>query len=483
MEGNHTFSLWGKFRNQRLEKKYFLYATPEIQERNKIGILIAGISFFIIGFSDYYRVGYSQELFITLLLRTVIFLYSLLLFFLWKSPKKINHIYTHTILYSLFFGFFFNIIICQLNPDKVINLIDLFTLPISTLLMYVFLILHSRNLFIIGLVISGFYFFRITTFYDFDFDFTYTLGLILLTINTLGVYITRYLAVARRNEYLRILEIEKLNRGLQEENEERKSIQDKLIFTYSELTDSLRYANHLQMAMLPDPSILNKYFKEYFVFYKPCEIVSGDFYWFSAQKNKIVIAAADCTGHGIRAAFMSIVGITFLDDIVINKKITDAHEILNQLKEQVIKNLRQSGTQQTAHDGMDIAICVIDTKNMEMQYAGAYNPLVIIRNENLIEYKGDRMPISYYFAAKPSFTNHVIPLQENDRFYLFTDGYADQFGGQKNKKYTYRRLKRELLIHSQQSMDSQRDLLMNTHLAWKESYAQTDDIVFLGFKI
>ena len=282
---------------------------------------------------------------------------------------------------------------------------------------------------VIGLSSSFLYVFLLqTNFYEISWDFTYVYSVILITINVFGFYITRFLSIIRRKEFLRVLEIEVLNIGLKDEIEERRTIQDKLEYTYTELTDSLKYANHLQVAMLPDPQVFNTYFQEFFVFYKPCEIVSGDFYWFAAKQNKIVIVAADCTGHGIRAAFMSIVGITFLDDIVNNKNIMHAHEILNQLKEQIIKNLRQSGTQQTAHDGMDIALCVFDLETYELQYAGAYNPLILIRDSNIFEYKADRMPISYYFAAKPSFTNNIIQLQKNDRFYLFTDGFADKFG-------------------------------------------------------
>ena len=479
-----VFSIWGKFKKKRLEKKYIVYSNSEIQERNRIGIFIAGITFFLIGVSDIFRVGIGNELYVTLSLRLLVFVYSIYLYVSWKQTKKVTAIYFHAVTYSLLFVLSLILVVCQLNPEKIVNVIDLLTVPITILLMYVFIILPAQYMSVIGFSASLLYVFLLhTRFQEIDWGFTYVYGVILITINVFGFYITRFLTIIRRKEFLRVLEIEVLNIGLKDEIEERRTIQDKLEYTYTELTDSLKYANHLQVAMLPDAQVLNSYFKEFFVFYKPCEIVSGDFYWFAAKQNKIVIVAADCTGHGIRAAFMSIVGITFLDDIVNNKGVMQAHEILNQLKEQIIKNLRQSGTQQTAHDGMDIALCVFDLETYELQYAGAYNPLILIRDSNIIEYKADRMPISYYFAAKPSFTNNVIQLQKNDRFYLFTDGFADQFGGQKNKKYTYRRLKRELLLNSQQSMDSQRDMLLNTHLAWKENQHQTDDIVFLGFKV
>lgn len=482
--GAKVFSIWGKFTKKRLERKYIIYSNNEVLERNRVGIFIAGITFFIIGISDFFRIDFGIGLYSTIGLRVCVIAYSLYIFFSWKQFKKIPIIYTHVVLYSLLFICSLIIIVYQLNPQKNVQVIDLFTVPVTILLMYVFIILPSHYMGIIGVTTSWIYVCLLRChFNNIDGEFMYVYGIIVLVINALGFYITRFLSVTRRQEFLRVLEIEALNAGLKDEIEERQIIQDKLEFTYTELTDSLKYANHLQLAMLSDPTVLNEYFQEFFVLYKPCEIVSGDFYWFATQNSKIVLAAADCTGHGIRAAFMSIVGIAFLNDIVNNKNILEPHEILNRLKEQIIKNLRQSGAQQTAHDGMDIALCVFDRETYELQYAGAYNPLILIRDNTVLEYKADRMPISYYFAAKPSFTNNKIQLQKNDSFYLFTDGFADQFGGQKNKKYTHRRLKQELLLNSNQSMESQRDLLLNTHIAWKGHEPQTDDIVFLGLKV
>jgi len=480
---NSTFTFWGKFSGKLLERKYIVYSTPEIQERNRVALFVAGIIFFLVGVTDFFRIESGVNLYVSLALRGLILLYAVWIFIAWKKPHKITYVHSHISIYALLFAAFLNIIIFLLNPDKTVKILDLYTLPITILLFYVFAYLYTLYLVLIGVFSSFLYILILIQFQNITAFEISVISLILFAVNLLGMYISRFFNMVRRNEFLKIIEIEKLNIGLTDEIEERTAIQDKLIYAYSELTDGMRYANHLQVAMLSDSRILNKYFDEHFVLYKPCEIVSGDFYWFSEFENKIIVVSADCTGHGIRAAFMSIVGITFLEDIVNNKGIIDAHEILNQLKEQIIKNLKQSGTQPTSHDGMDISLCVVDVKKMEMQYAGAYSPLIIIRKGELIEYKADRMPISYFFAAKPSFTNNVIQLEDDDRFYLFTDGYADQFGGPKNKKYTYRRLKRELLTHSQLSMNAQYEFLLNTHMAWKADYNQTDDIVFLGFKI
>ncbi|MFO7867993.1 MAG: SpoIIE family protein phosphatase [Bacteroidales bacterium] len=480
---NPTYTFWGKFFNKLLEKKYIVYSTPEIQERNRVGIFISGVIFFLIGFTDFFRADSTINLYVAVFLRSATFLYSIWIYITWKKPRKITHVHFHVYVYALVFTLFLNAIIFLLNSSGRVEVIDLLTLPITILLVYVFVYLYSLYLLTVGVLASLVYVAHLTLYNNLSYVEISILFLIMCGVNVLGFYISRFFNMIRRGEFLRIIEIEKLNMGLKDEIEERRVIQDKLIHAYSELTDGMRYANHLQLAMLSDPSVLKKYFREYFVLYKPCDIVSGDFYWFSQVNNKIIIVSADCTGHGIRAAFMSIVGITFLDDIVHNKKVTEAHEILNQLKDQVVKNFRQGGTYYSSHDGMDISLCVVDLKHMTMQYAGAYNPLLIIRKGKLIEYKADRMPISYYFAAKSSFTTHTISIQPNDMCYLFTDGYADQFGGEKDKKYTYKRLKRELVNHAHLSLSAQYKFLKNTHEEWRKQTPQTDDIVFLGFKI
>jgi len=477
------YSFWGQFYDTIDEAKYTDYSFTEIQERNRIGIFIGGLAFLLVGFSDFLRVGLNHISYLTFGLRILFFLYTLHIFFYWKKKKDLTNIHINAVVFAAGIGAFLNIIIFLLNPDKTVDIIDLLTFPLTLLLIYVFLTIPSHLLFISGIFSSVVYINMVSNFNNISWESVYIISVIVLTINFMGVYITRFLSMARRTEFMRMQEVEELNLSMSEEIEERNTIQDKLIHAYSEMTESMRYASSLQSAMLPDLHDLDNELSESFVMYQPCDIVSGDFYWASTKDDKIIIAVSDCTGHGVRAGFMSIVAIAMLNDIVLKKKIHEAHLILNELKNQVIRTLKQTPDQPSHHDGMDMSICVIDKKKMELQFAGAYNPLLLIRGEQLIEYKGDRMPISYYFAAKPSFTNHVISIMPEDKFYLFSDGYRDQFGGKNDKKYTYKRLKRELLINSNLSMEAQKGLLVQAHNLWKGSKQQTDDIVVLGFKI
>ncbi|NJK86310.1 MAG: SpoIIE family protein phosphatase [Bacteroidales bacterium] len=188
-----------------------------------------------------------------------------------------------------------------------------------------------------------------------------------------------------------------------------------------------------------------------FILYKPRDIVSGDFYWVTKKENTLILAAADCTGHGVPGAFMSMLGIAFLNEIVnkiaINKHISSlqANEILQELRAQVINSLHQTGDRAEQKDGMDIALCIIDYEDKKIQFAGAHNSLIIIRNGEIMQYQGDRMPVSYHKNKDLPFTQHTIELQNGDVFYIFSDGYVDQFGGQEGMKFMQANFKNLLL--------------------------------------
>ncbi len=218
-----------------------------------------------------------------------------------------------------------------------------------------------------------------------------------------------------------------------------------------QVMDSIQYASRIQKAILPPEEMAVKYLPQHFILNMPREIVSGDYYWFTRRDNKTIVAAADCTGHGVPGAFLSMLGITFLDDIVNKRRIANANEILNNLRSDVMRALHQTGKRGEAKDGMDIALCIIDEKNHTMEYAGAHNPLWIFRKrteeelkeafENddineykLIEFKADRMPIGIYLKDRP-FRNHEIKLFPGDTFYIFSDGYTDLFGEKTNRKF------------------------------------------------
>ena len=249
-----------------------------------------------------------------------------------------------------------------------------------------------------------------------------------------------------------------------------------------ELEDSIRYASYIQSAILPPIKMLFKEFPDSFLYFEPKNMVSGDFYWFMKKRDLFFIAVADCTGHGVPGAFMSILGMTFLNEIVNQDKVPRANNILNIMREKVMKALNQTGGNNDQKDGMDIALCIINTSTNELQYAGAYNPLYIIRNKKLNEIKGDRMPIGIHAVEESPFNNHYFQLKANDQLYLFTDGYVDQFGGPEQKKFKYRRLKKLLVDISEKPMFKQYQILHDTFYDWKDEFDQIDDVLVLGFK-
>jgi len=264
---------------------------------------------------------------------------------------------------------------------------------------------------------------------------------------------------------------------------ERVKQQEKILEQKKNITKSIEYASRIQNAVLPAIDLVNYVLPENFIIFKPRDIVSGDFYWMSEKDNKAIIAAADCTGHGVPGAFMSMLGISFLNDIVNKQAVLRADEILNQLRESVKITLSQTGKEGEAKDGMDMALCILDFENYTMQYAGAYNPLYLYRNNELIETKADKMPISIYVKEKESFTNHELKMEVGDTYYIFSDGYVDQFGGDKGHKFKSSNMKQLLLeIHSK-PMDEQKEVLNNTFESWKGHEDQVDDILVMGFRI
>ncbi len=250
-----------------------------------------------------------------------------------------------------------------------------------------------------------------------------------------------------------------------------------------ELTQSLKYASYIQKALLPDKSELEKLFPEHFLLYIPKDIVSGDFYWVSKKKHYLFVALADCTGHGVPGAFLSILGISFLNQIVDRDETVIPSGVLNKLREYVMKSLKQTGEDNEQKDGIDMSFCKIDTSSGLLQYAGAFNPIYIIKNSHrLVEIPGDKMPIGIAAEEETSFRNHEVKLQEGDMVYLFSDGYVDQFGGSEGKKYKYRPFRNLLLNVCKLSMDKQKIALIDNIHAWKGDLSQLDDMSIFGFR-
>ncbi|HET6243925.1 MAG: tetratricopeptide repeat protein [Bacteroidetes bacterium] len=274
-----------------------------------------------------------------------------------------------------------------------------------------------------------------------------------------------------------------------------------------DITDSINYAKRIQNAILKEEDQVSEHLPEHFIFFKPKDIVSGDFYW-SLEKqfpseaglgfcNYWYFAAGDCTGHGVPGAFMSMLGVAFLNEITGVERFISPSEILDHLRTRIIKELNQAGKQGDSNDGMDISIACLNLSNFELQWSGSNNPLYIISQNNynsefvvkseifdiqLSEIKPNKQPIGFHPSPIP-FTNHCLQLQKDTSIYLLTDGFADQFGGLKGKKFKYSQLKELLLANNLQSMAQQKEILNNVFKQWKGNLEQVDDVCLMGVRI
>lgn len=267
------------------------------------------------------------------------------------------------------------------------------------------------------------------------------------------------------------------------QNKKIRSANKLLAYQKRQITDSIEYASRIQTAILPPGDYISRVIPDHFILYKPRDIVSGDFYWITHKEGKIVVAVVDCTGHGVPGAFMSMLGFAFLNEIVNKETDLKAHRILNQLRDYVKESLHQTGKEDEAKDGMDIALCIIDPERKKLQYSGAYNPLYLVRNEEFISLKADRMPIGIHVIEKESFTNHEIDIQKDDMIYIFTDGYIDQFGGPKAGKFKTGPFKEKLISIKEYPMSRQKEILEAEFNNWKGARDQIDDVLVMGIKI
>jgi serine phosphatase RsbU (regulator of sigma subunit) len=294
----------------------------------------------------------------------------------------------------------------------------------------------------------------------------------------------------------RTQEISLQNEELESQRDAIVNQKEQLESAHLHLSDSINYAKKIQDSILPNKDILNKKFSDSFVLFKPKDNVSGDFYWWTHIENHTIITAADCTGHGVPGAFMSMLGTSFLREIVQKEYITHTGVILRKLRKEVVKTLKQKGKSGEQKDGMDMAIISINHENNLLQFSGANNPLYIITAnkrklegiENLdglpgfYEIKPDKMPIAIY-ERMDTFKTHEIQLEEGDQVYLFSDGYPDQFGGPRGKKFKYKPFKQLLYKNAEQNMLIQNKILSKTYDDWKGYQEQIDDVVIVGIKI
>jgi ligand-binding sensor domain-containing protein/serine phosphatase RsbU (regulator of sigma subunit) len=297
--------------------------------------------------------------------------------------------------------------------------------------------------------------------------------LILLLVYLIILYSTRRLRLA--NQVLR--EKEQASNEISRQREE-------LILKNRSITDSINYAKRIQMAMMPTSKHFRRLFPESFVFYKPKDIVSGDFYWVNQRNDKVFFAVIDCTGHGVPGAFMSIIGYELLRNIINIKGIEKPSEILNELNNDFSGIFNSDGeTDISFRDGMDIGFCVIDRKLAKLEFAGAFSPMYLVRNKSITEIKGNRFSVGLMedLIDEP-FENHSIDLMKEDMIYLFSDGYPDQFGGEEGKKFKYRRF-RHLLLNIHTLPTSEQEIVLDQSIVqWMDGHEQVDDILILGVR-
>jgi len=248
-----------------------------------------------------------------------------------------------------------------------------------------------------------------------------------------------------------------------------------------DITSSIQYAKRIQLAILPSLDQIYKQFKNIFIFYKPKDIVICDFYWFGIKNGKKIIAMVDCTGHGVPGAFMSMIGYNLLNQIILENGITQPDLILNALHNGVQAALKQGSNVSDSNDGMDIAICSIDIENKEINYAGAYRSLYLIKNNDLIKIEANKFSIGgSQLDVERKFTNHTLKINSGENIYMYSDGYSDQFGGEKGKKFMVKRMNELLLSFQGKSFQEQEQILEETLNEWKGNLQQVDDVLVIG---
>ncbi len=323
---------------------------------------------------------------------------------------------------------------------------------------------------------------------------------ILLLLAVFAVYVFRALKLKQRANLMLHEQKEEIESQRDEIQAQRDEISDKKTILEEQknvleeqkqaITASIQYASRIQSAILPKDETIQHFLPKHFILYKPRDIVSGDFFWMGTRSDKVVVAAVDCTGHGVPGAIMSMLGSSLLNEILTTCGEIHANEILDDLRDRIIIAMHQTGKEGETKDGMDMSVCVFSRDRKHVQFAGAQNPLYLIRDGQLTEIKGDRMPIGISMWAGKPFTKHDIELKKGDALYMFSDGYIDQFGGTKGKKFMATRFKELLLGIQDRIMFEQKQVLEQELAQWMNppekpdlKFEQVDDILVMGFKI
>ena len=295
----------------------------------------------------------------------------------------------------------------------------------------------------------------------------------LITIFSLLFYVTKKYLNQRKYS------IQLKEESQRNDREARARLEEK----NKEIVDSINYAKRIQDAMMTSETYRKSVIPKSFILFKPKDVVSGDFYWvYKDQENNIFFTVADCTGHGVPGAFMSMIGTSLLNEIIVEKGIKNTNKILDEMRKQIIKSLNQD-TADDQKDGMDISLCKLNLKNKTLEFSGAHNPLVLVSGDELSTFKGDSQAVGLETVDKKPFTKHSIKLKKGDMVYIYSDGYQDQFGGDNGKKYMTTNFKKLLLRVSKEDERKQNKLLEKELGNWMKNEAQIDDICVMGLRI
>ena len=309
---------------------------------------------------------------------------------------------------------------------------------------------------------------------------TWFIAAIITSVFILSILIIILLLQNKKNKIIK--EKSKLEKRISEKISMISNQKEEIAIKNNEISENINYAWQIQKAIIPPINILKDTVKEHFIINKPKNIVSGDYYWICRKNDFLIVAVADCTGHGVQGALLSMLGISLLKEIA-NKTINfRANHILEELRYKIISTLNHSGVETKRKDGIDISLCIFNLENKNAQYAGAYSPLYLIRNNNLVIFKADRMPIGIHAKSNQGFTNTEFTLKEGDTYYMFSDGYVDQFGGDNNRKFLSSNFQNLLLQIQNFDLQTQKEFLTTTFDNWKGDKEQLDDVLILGFK-
>jgi sigma-B regulation protein RsbU (phosphoserine phosphatase) len=438
--------------------------TPDLEfnVRNKIRIFNSSI--FVIGatYLFYTLVGYLRDDYLAAGLTLLSWAISAFCLYL-MSQRKYQLAYHITALLGVVFLFTF----CVLYGESTLTYTFFLFIPVAAIVLFddfrTCFLYFMLTLFVI--VFTKIYFINFQPYYPYEEQNRY-LGFLNITLTASLLYLA-----------VRMFKFENLLYA-REVIHQRDLIEEK----NKEVLSSIHYAKRIQKALFASDSLLTKNLPEYFVLYKPKDIVSGDFYWAEQVDSGFMLAVCDCTGHGVPGAFMSLLNISFLNEIVMERKIARPNLVFDHLREDIIKVLNPAGTIEEGKDGMDAVLCHFNFNENTVDFACANNPVWVVREGQLMEFKADKMPIGMHEDRKP-FAIQNLQLQKGDLVYLFTDGYADQFGGEKGKKFKYKQLKELFLANAGEPMQEQHKLLDRAIEDWKGELEQVDDILIIGVKI